>query len=102
ILISAVVVTSTISLDGWQRIFKKFGTRQALLISFVLSSFCALPILFTSSLLTTVLVLAILGLSIGGALLLGPDLLYAELIDEDFVQTGVRPEGLYPGILGFM
>lgn len=102
ILISAVVVTSTISLVGWQRIFKKFGTRQALLISFVLSSFCALPILFTSSLLTTVLVLAILGLSIGGALLLGPDLLYAELIDEDFVQTGVRREGLYRGILGFM
>lgn len=101
-LLGALIVAATVSLFAWQGVFKRYGTRRALLLSFSLTAICAMPILFTESLLATVVVLAVLGLGVGGALLLGPDLLFAEVIDEDFVQTGIRREGMYRGILGFM
>lgn len=102
LLLSALVVASVVSLGIWQPIFKRLGTRRALLISFGLTVICALPIMFTSGTAAAVAVLAVLGLVVGGALLVGPDLLFAELIDEDYVNTGTRREGMYRGILGFM
>ncbi|NDJ86119.1 MAG: MFS transporter [Chloroflexi bacterium] len=102
ILLTALVIATVVSLIVWQRIFQRFGTRRALIASFAIAAFCALPILFTTSLVATALVLGALGLGVGGALLLGPDMLFAEVIDEDYVKTGARREGLYRGILGFM
>lgn len=102
LLLGALVVAAVVSLFIWQRLFQRFGTRNALILSFTITGVCALPILFTSSLLATVLVLAAMGLGAGGALLLGSDMIFAELIDEDYVRTGVRREGLYRGMLGFM
>ena len=102
LLLTALVVASVISLLMWQEIFKRIGTRNSLLISFTLAAIVAIPILFTSTLTTTVIILGLLGLVVGGALLLGPDMVFAELIDEDYVNTGARREGLYRGILGFM
>ncbi len=102
ILLSSLVVASVVSLVVWQGIFRRYGTRRSLMISFALAGVLAFPILFTDSLIATVVVLVALGLGVGGGLLLGPDMLFAELIDEDYVQTGVRREGLYRGILGFM
>lgn len=46
-------------------------------------------------------VLVFLGLAMGGALL-GPDMLFGEVVDEDYVRTGLRREGMYRGILGFI
>jgi GPH family glycoside/pentoside/hexuronide:cation symporter len=51
--------------------------------------------------LTTGIVLAFLGGAIGGTVL-GPDMLFAELIDEDYAETGERREGMYRGIIGFV
>lgn len=99
-LLLALFMTAGISIVVWQGIVKRLGTRGAMLASMSLAAVFALPLLFTSSILTTALVLALLGAAVGG-LLLGPDMLFAEVIDEDYANTGQRREGMYRGILGF-
>lgn len=101
IMTSSFVVAVALSLILWQIVFRWTGSRRAILISFTLSAIFAIPLMFISSLGAAVVVLVILGLVVGGSAL-GPDMLFAELIDEDFVRTGKRREGLYRGILGFM
>ncbi len=99
-LLMALFVTAGVSIVVWQGVVKRWGTRGAMLASMSLAAVFALPLLFTSSLLATTLVLALLGAAVGG-LLLGPDMLFAEVIDEDYANTGQRREGMYRGILGF-
>ncbi|MCD4685281.1 MAG: MFS transporter, partial [Anaerolineae bacterium] len=100
-LLLAFFATSGVSVLLWQIAVRRFGTRSAVLVSMIMGGLCAIPLLFTNSLNGTSLVLALLGTAIGG-LILGPDMLFAEVVDEDFVHTGQRREGMYRGILGFV
>lgn len=99
-LLMALFITSGVSVLVWQLVIRRIGTRATVFISMSLAAVFALPLLFTTSLTATVIVLALLGAAIGG-LVLGPDMLFAEIVDEDFVTTGQRREGMYRGILGF-
>jgi GPH family glycoside/pentoside/hexuronide:cation symporter len=100
-LTSALFVTSGISVLFWQRIVRRFGTRSSMIVSMGIAAVFSLPLLLTTEMLATGIVLALLGLAIGGTIL-GPDMLFAELVDEDFVQTGQRREGMFRGIIGFV
>jgi GPH family glycoside/pentoside/hexuronide:cation symporter len=101
ILWTSLFVMAGASLFFWQRVARRYGTRTSMLASFVISAISACFLLVTSGMVDTAIVLALLGLSVGGAIL-GPDLLFAEVIDEDFVKTRMRREGMYRGILGFI
>jgi GPH family glycoside/pentoside/hexuronide:cation symporter len=100
-LLLALFATSGTSVLVWQFIIRRTGTRTGMMLSMSIATVFALPLLFTSSLLATALVLALLGLAIGG-IVLGPDMLFAEVVDEDYARTGVRREGTYRGLLGFI
>ncbi len=101
LLAGALFVPAAVAMIGWQVLFRRWGTRRTMLVSFSLSAILAVPILFTQDMNTTLAVLAGLGLVVGG-MILGPDLMFAEMIDEDFVRTKLRREGVYRGILGFI
>lgn len=98
---TVLFVTGGLSLLLWQHIIKLYGTRSSMIASLLIAAFGALPLLLVNSPVTTAIVLGLLGLSMGGALL-GPDMLFAEVVDEDYVRTGLRREGMYRGILGFI
>ena len=100
-LTSALFVTSGISVLVWQYLIKRLGTRASMIASMGIATVFALPLLFTTDVLATGIVLALLGGAIGGTIL-GPDMMFAELVDEDYVQTGQRREGMYRGIIGFV
>lgn len=100
-LVSALLVASGISLLAWQAIIKRLGTRLSMILSMAFAGLFAIPLLFMSSLSATAAVLALLGVAMGGTVL-GPDMLFAEVVDEDYVRTGQRREGMYRGILGFI
>jgi glycoside/pentoside/hexuronide:cation symporter, GPH family len=72
-----------------------------MIASMSLAGVCAVPLLLTESLAATGAVLGFVGGAVGG-LILGPDLLFAEVVDEDYAATGIRREGTYRGILGFV
>lgn len=90
-----------VSLLIWQRIIRRVGSRAAMILSMTSTAILAIPLIFVSSLTSAAIVLGVLGLAVGGAVL-GPDMLFAEVIDEDYVRTGRRREGMYRGILGFI
>ncbi len=100
-LLLALFATSGVSVLVWQLTVKRYGTRKTMILSMSAATVCTLPLLFTSSLVSTALVLALIGIAVGG-LILGPDLLFAEVVDEDYSRTGLRREGMYRGILGFI
>ncbi|MCI0712038.1 MAG: MFS transporter [Chloroflexi bacterium] len=100
LLTSALIVTAVVSMVIWQVVFHRIGTRRTMIYSFALAAVFALPILFTQTLAGTLVTLIGLGATVGGTFL-APDLIFAEMIDEDYVETGVRREGLYRGLLGF-
>ena len=100
-LLIALFATSGLSVLVWQRIVRRLGTRSAMILSMAIAGVFAIPLLFAHSMEATACVLALLGTAIGGTVL-GPDMLFAEVIDEDYVRTGQRREGMYRGILGFI
>ncbi|MFP4321432.1 MAG: MFS transporter [Anaerolineales bacterium] len=101
-LIIAVTAAGLVSLLFWQQAFRRIGTRRAMLYSLAVACVVAMPMFFITSLVPALIALLILGLVVGGIFFLGPDLLFAETIDEDFTRTGVRREGIYRGVLGFV
>ncbi len=100
-LLLALFATSSVAILGWQWAVRRVGTRAAMLASMAAAGVLALPLLVTTDSTTTALVLGGLGVAVGG-LILGPDMLFAEVVDEDFVRTGQRREGMYRGMLGFV
>ena len=100
-LLMALFLTSGLSVLVWQIPVRRWGTRKAMLASMTIAALCAIPLLFTQDAVATGIVMALLGASIGGVIL-GPDMLFAEVVDEDFAKTGMRREGMYRGILGFV
>jgi len=100
-LLGALLAASGVSLLLWQAIIKRLGTRMSMMVSMLLAGILAVPLFFTSSMMATAVVLALLGMAMGGTVL-GPDMLFAEVVDEDYVRTGRRREGMYRGLLGFI
>lgn len=100
-LLLVLFAATGLSLLIWQRIIRQIGSRAAMIISMIGTAILALPLIFVSDLATMALALGVLGLVVGGSAL-GPDMLFAEVVDDDYVRTGQRREGMYRGILGFI
>jgi GPH family glycoside/pentoside/hexuronide:cation symporter len=101
-LVLAVTASGLLSLLVWQALFRRWGTRRAMMISLALAALFAIPLLFATNFAGAFLALAALGLVVGGTFFIGPDLLFAELVEEDYSRTSVRREGIYRGLLGFV
>jgi GPH family glycoside/pentoside/hexuronide:cation symporter len=100
-LLAALLVTSGLSVVFWQYVVRRLGTRGTMIASMSVAAVFAFPLLFITDAVAAGAVLGLLGTAIGG-IILGPDLLFAEVIDEDYADTGQRREGMYRGILGFI
>jgi GPH family glycoside/pentoside/hexuronide:cation symporter len=101
LLLLALFIPAGASVLVWQRLIRRYGTRSTMIGSMTLAAACAVPLLFTHDVTATGVTLALLGSSVDG-IVLGPDLLFAEVVDEDYAATGIRREGTYRGILGFV
>lgn len=101
-LVVAFVIAYTLAMIVWQPVYRRFGTRNTLLISTTLFGGASIPTIFASTLLGAMGVVALIGFGLSGPALVGAQLVFADTVDEDYVKTGVRREGLYRGILGFV
>ncbi|MHA2055719.1 MAG: MFS transporter, partial [Candidatus Hodarchaeales archaeon] len=78
----------------------KLGGRKAFAISLVAYLIASLPLLFVDSFDTAMIVVIVMGIGFGGMLYF-IYLLFADIVDEDEVNTGYRREGTYLGITNF-
>lgn len=100
-LLGTVFLVSFPMLFLWNAITQRIGSRQALIISCLFFAVAVLPLLFVASLVPAIIVMAFAGVGLAGLLML-TDLLLADIVDEDELVTGVRREGMFFGINGFI
>jgi len=85
----------------WYKLSQKIGTVRATMMAMTLFGIAFLILFFVINLIMFIIAIAILGIGIAGVILL-PQTLYADVIDEDEIITGVRREGMYSGIQAFI
>ena len=89
------------ALPLWNRLTVRLDAASAL--GWALGAFALglVPLFWVRDVVSSLLVMGFLGIGLAGLFML-PDLLIADVIDEDEVKTGVRREGLYFGMNGFL
>ncbi len=85
----------------WSWAAKRWETRQAVMASMVAFGALLLPLLFVQTYTQAIITTAALGLGLAGLLMLR-DIMLADVIDEDSLVAGVRREGMYFGMNGFI
>ncbi len=85
----------------WKKITDKFGAKKAFRIAIITFSIAIIPLFFINNIKTGMIVSAFLGIGLAGLNFLF-DVLLSDVIDEDELKTGVRREGIYFGMQGFI
>jgi GPH family glycoside/pentoside/hexuronide:cation symporter len=82
----------------WRMICTRYGTKMTLAVSTVAFCVGAMPaILFGKGILGACIMGLMMGLTLGG-LTLARALMWADMVDDDEIKTGVRREGMYSGV----
>lgn len=82
-------------LVGW--VCGKVGVKRTYILSAAIFGVGCLGYVFAPGIVTAAIVSACVGAGVGGIMIM-PNMLYAEIIDEDQVKTGVRREGAFFGM----
>ena len=85
----------------WGRIIAKLGPKQSLIRSCTLYALGLVPFFLSQTFLHGVLTCLFLSFGLAGIMVL-LDIFIADVTDEDEVKTGLRREGMYFGVNGFM
>jgi glycoside/pentoside/hexuronide:cation symporter, GPH family len=101
LLLGSAFIMALPALPAWTAVARHFGGRSAWLASQTTFALSMLGVFFARDFVQGVAAMSLAGLSLSG-LLVSPDLLIADVIDEDETLTGVRREGMYFGINGFV
>ncbi|KKC29184.1 MFS transporter [Caldanaerobacter subterraneus] len=101
LLLGSIFVTAIPMMLVWSKITKKFGSRKAMFLSigFLILVFPAY--FFVNTFVETLIVSVIFGALLAGVVML-LDVMLAEVIDEDTKNTGMKREGMYTGVFGFI
>jgi len=85
----------------WKKITDKYGAKKAFMIAIVIFSIALISLFFTNNVKTGMFASASLGIGFPGLIFLF-DVLLSDVVDEDELKTGVRREGIYFGMQGFI
>ncbi len=100
-LLGAIFAVALPMIYIWSRLTARYGARRTLMLSVAVYGLFLTPLLFVNTVWQGVATTALVGGGIAGILLL-LDVLIADVIDEDELKTGLRREGMYFGVNGFM
>ncbi len=101
IFLGAAFIAALPAMPIWSAYAKRVGGRRAWMTACWSFGITSLLLLFTDDFYAGVASTALLGLSLAGFLML-PDLLIADVTDDDELKTGVRREGMFFGMNGFV
>ena len=101
LLSGAAFLTAIPSFALWAWAAKRWETRTTVMAAMVAFAALLLPLLFVQRYLHAIITTATLGVGLAGLLMLR-DIMLADVIDEDSLVAGVRREGMYFGINGFI
>ncbi|GAA4076539.1 MFS transporter [Nonomuraea soli] len=101
LILGAVFVTAIPLVYVWSRVTTRVGPRRAVLAAIVVYGLGLAPFLMVGSLPLAVATGVAVGAGIAGMMVL-LEILLAEVIDDDERRTGLRREGMYMGMNGFI
>jgi len=101
LLSGAAFLTAIPAFALWAWAAKRWETRQTVIASMIAFGVLLLPLLFVQSYTQAIITTATLGIGLAGLLMLR-DIMLADVIDEDSLIAGVRREGMYFGMNGFI
>ncbi len=76
---------------------KRLGAKNTYILSTAIFALAALGYLFAPNIIVAVIVSVAAGIGVSGVMIM-PNMLFAEIIDDDHVRTGVRREGSFYGM----
>lgn len=97
LIMGTVYVASIVSAFIISYLCGKIGVRNTYIVSAGVFAVGALGFFLAPSVLTAMIVGALAGFGLAGVMIV-PNMLYAEIIDDDQVRTGVRRDGTYFGM----
>jgi len=101
LLSGAAFITAIPAFALWSWAAKRWDTRRTVIASMLAFGLLLLPLLFVQTYTQAIITTATLGLGLAGLLMLR-DIMLADVIDEDSLAAGVRREGMYFGMNGFI
>lgn len=101
LLLGAIFLTAIPSILLWSAVVRRSTPRTAVLWSVALFGVAVLAYLAPTTVLGAALVGVAVGVGVGGLLQL-LEVMLAQIIDEDAARTGLRREGAYFGVNGFV
>ncbi len=101
LLLGLAFIAALPALGIWTAYARRVGGRRAWMTACITFGVTFVLFLWAYDFYTGVLATVILGLSLAGLLVM-PDLLVADVVDEDETVTGVRREGMFFGMNGFV
>lgn len=101
LLLGAIFLTAIPSILLWSAVVRRSTPRTAVLWSVAVFGVAVLAYLAPTTVLGAALVGVAVGVGVGGLLQL-LEVMLAQIIDEDAARTGLRREGAYFGVNGFV
>ncbi len=94
-------VSAAIFVFPWRIIVNKLGAKGSYILSLIIFIITLLPLMFITGEVFGFIFFFILGIGLAGVLIVR-DITIAAIIDEDELNTGIRREGNFYGINGFI
>lgn len=85
----------------WAKIVSRLGPKKSFIRAMIYYGVCLLPFFVAQNYIHAILIAVLLSFGLAGLMVL-LDIFIADVTDEDEVRTGVRREGMYFGVNGFM
>lgn len=101
LVLASIFVVALLTVLPWTRWIRYHGSHRAILWAIGFLAIGVMPFIWAKSLLWVLPGTTLIGIGLAGFLSLA-DVLLAEVIDLDASQSGVRREGLFYGINGFV
>ncbi|MCL4868478.1 MAG: MFS transporter [Anaerolineae bacterium] len=101
-ILASAFVTAGLFLWPWrQLVAHRFEARTTMMLAFLIMALGATPLLFVQTLGGAIAAAILFGIGISGMILM-TDVILADIADEDEMYTGLRREGMYFGLNGFI
>lgn len=101
LMLAALFVTTIPFAYIWGKIISKLGPKKSMVRSALAYAVALTPFLFARNFVHGLITCLLLSFGLAGIMVL-LDIFIADIADEDEVKTGVRREGMYFGVNGFM
>jgi len=101
IMLAVTFLLAIILVRPWAGVILRLGSKRAFRLAMGILAVSVVPFFFIRTFLEGVAATALIGVGLSGFLML-VDIIMAEIIDDDAKRVGVRREGVYYGVNGFV